>query len=757
MAPSLSWLWSEEKPRVTPVVVKMPNPNYSVVEVSSPDEDELAGLSSPAGRKGARGKNAKQLTWVLLLRAHRAAGCLASLAAAASSVASAVRRRVVSGRTDAADEEAEEEEEEKRALAAAKAAGGAVVETGSSRGTRARFYCFIKAFLFLSVAMLGFEVMAYFKGWHLGSPEVQRILAYGPIGVRGVFDWLYSSWVMVRVQYLVPPLQFLANVCVLLFLIQSADRLVLCLGCFWIRLKKIKPVAKGDSSAGREEGDLESADGAGKDYFPKVLVQIPMCNEKEQYDQVSPHPSLFLVQIFNCRCRRPVAAVCPQVYQQSIAAVCNLEWPKSNILIQVLDDSDDALTRALIQDEVTRWRQEGANIVYRHRELRHGYKAGNLKSAMSCSYVKDYEFVAIFDADFQPASDFLKKTVPHFKDNEEVGLVQARWSFVNRDENLLTRLQNINLCFHFEVEQQVNGIFLNFFGFNGTAGVWRIKALEDSGGWMERTTVEDMDIAVRAHLNGWKFVFLNDVECQCELPESYEAYRKQQHRWHSGPMQLFRLCLPAIVRSKISFGKKCNLIFLFFLLRKLILPFYSFTLFCVILPMTMFVPEAELPSWVVCYIPATMSILNILPSPRAFPFIVPYLLFENTMSVTKFNAMISGLFQLGSAYEWVVTKKSGRSSEGDLLSLVEEKEPKRQRSFSVPNLDTAVKENTQQSKETKKKHNKIYRKELALAFLLLTAAARSLMSAQGIHFYFLLFQGISFLLVGLDLIGEQIE
>lgn len=97
------------------------------------------------------------------------------------------------------------------------------------------------------------------------------------------------------------------------------------------------------------------------------------------------------------------------------------------------------------------------------------------------------------------------------QDNPELALVQARWSFVNNDENLLTRLQNINLSFHFEVEQQVNGIFLNFFGFNGTAGVWRIKALEESGGWLERTTVEDMDIAVRAHLQGWKFIFLNDV------------------------------------------------------------------------------------------------------------------------------------------------------------------------------------------------------------------------------------------------------
>ncbi|KAB2627739.1 xyloglucan glycosyltransferase 12 [Pyrus ussuriensis x Pyrus communis] len=481
-------------------------------------------------------------------------------------------------------------------------------------------------------------------------------------------------------------------------MIQSLDRLILCLGCFWIRFKKIKPVPK--------EGSFDPETGE-TGYFPMVLVQIPMCNEKE-------------------------------VYQTSIAAVCNLDWPKSKMLIQILDDSDDPTTQFLIKEEVHKWQQEGANIVYRHRVIRDGYKAGNLKSAMNCSYVKDYEFVAIFDADFQPTPDFLKRTVPHFK---------ARWSFVNKDENLLTRLQNINLSFHFEVEQQVNSVFINFFGFNGTA----------AGGWLERTTVEDMDIAVRAHLHGWKFIFLNDVECQCELPESYEAYRKQQHRWHSGPMQLFRLCLPAIIKSKISIGKKFNLIFLFFLLRKLILPFYSFTLFCIILPMTMFIPEAELPAWVVCYIPATMSFLNILPAPKAFPFIVPYLLFENTMSVTKFNAMISGLFQLGSAYEWVVTKKSGRSSEGDLTSLVEK--PKHQRGVSVPDLDEMKEEIRQQEQKVsrKKKHNRIYTKELALAFLLLTAAARSLLSAQGIHFYFLLFQGVSFLLVGLDLIGEQVE
>ncbi|MCO5554927.1 hypothetical protein L7F22_008466 [Adiantum nelumboides] len=443
-----------------------------------------------------------------------------------------------------------------------------------------------------------------------------------------------------------------------------------------------------------------------------------------------------------------------KVYQQSIAAAAHLDWPKGKMLIQVLDDSDDIEVQDLIKSEVQKWQQSGMRIVYQHRVVRTGYKAGNLKAAMNCDYVKEYEFVSIFDADFQPQPDFLKRTVMHFKDNDELGLVQARWTFVNKDENLLTRLQDINLCYHFEVEQQVNGVFLNFFGFNGTAGVWRIKALEESGGWLERTTVEDMDIAVRAHLCGWKFIFLNDVKCICELPESFETYRKQQHRWHSGPMQLFRLCLPHIVSSKISKCKKANLIFLFFLLRKLILPFYSFTLFCIILPMTMFIPEAQLPAWVVCYVPALMSFLNIMPAPKSFPFIVPYLLFENTMSVTKFNAMISGLFQLGSAYEWVVTKKVGRASEGDLVGIgqlaEQEQELATEQELLVPKLADPL-------QPRKKKVNRIYRKELALALLLLTASARSLLSVQGIHFYFLLFQGIAFLVVGLDLIGEQVS
>lgn len=228
---------------------------------------------------------------------------------------------------------------------------------------------------------------------------------------------------------------------------------------------------------------------------------------------------------------------------------------------------------------------------------------------------------------------------------------------------------------------------------------------------------------------------------------------------------LLKTLLTSFTSLQIAIWKKANLILLFFLLRKLILPFYSFTLFCIILPLTMFVPEAELPLWVICYVPVFMSLLNILPAPKSFPFVVPYLLFENTMSVTKFNAMISGLFQLGSSYEWVVTKKAGRSSESDLLAVAEresktiinQQQVHRGASESELTELNQLKELKQSTPTPKKKVNKIYRKELTLAFLLLTAALRSLLAAQGMHFYFLLFQGLTFLLVGLDLIGEQMS
>nr|XP_043616656.1 xyloglucan glycosyltransferase 4-like [Erigeron canadensis] len=671
------------------VVVTIDNKtsNISLVEVNNNNSNNDDDTESSVFLEKQKTASTKQFSWLLLLKAQRFLSFFPWLTMGCSKTFVSVRKRIA-----LSDSNKDEVKYKEKIM-----------------------YRFIRAFLAISIVALVIEVIAYFQNWDLD-------LGYVSNEAMGLVHVAYFGWISFRAEYIAPSITMLSQFCVLLFLIQSLDRFILGIGFFWIKFKKIKPMIDFNDDKSYDVEDPES--------FPMVLVQIPMCNERE-------------------------------VYQQSIASACQLDWPKDRILIQVLDDSSDELLQILIRNEVNLWKEKGVNIIYRHRFVRTGYKAGNLHSAMSCEYVKNYEFVAILDADFQPNPDFLILTVPHFKGKPDLGLVQARWSFVNKDENLLTRLQNINLCFHFEVEQQVNGYYLNFFGFNGTAGVWRIKALEESGGWLERTTVEDMDIAVRAHLNGWKFIYLNDVKVLCELPESYEAYKKQQHRWHSGPMQLFRLCLPAILASKISKWKKANLILLFFLLRKMILPFYSFTLFCVILPLTMFIPEAELPIWVICYVPVTMSILNILPAPKSFPFLMPYLLFENTMSVTKFNAMVSGLFQLGSAYEWVVTKKTGRSSESDLLAFAEREsksfsEEKIQRRLSESGLEMLGKLKEQETPVVAKK-NRIYRKELALAFLLLTAATRSLLSAHGIHFYFLLFQGLSFLAVGLDLIGEQVN
>ncbi|KAG0564447.1 hypothetical protein M758_8G107500 [Ceratodon purpureus] len=689
MASFVDW-FGKEQHRGTPVVVKMENTNFSLLEVESPG-------SGSVKQKG-KGKNAKQLTWVLLLKAHKAAGCVAWIGSGVMILLGGIKKRLIL----------------RQGLA----------PEGKSKG---KLFTVIRAFLVFAVIMLFVETCAHTLDWHFEVPQWPSSVDIWDMPQVGIHAF-FTGWVYFRANYIAPVLRGFNNYCIFWFLLQSFDRILLALGCVYIKLKGIKPIPVNPSL---ESDDVEDPYGG----HPMVLVQIPMCNERE-------------------------------VFEQSISAVCQLDWPKSRMLIQVLDDSSDVETRFLIKGEVSKWHQKGVNIVYRHREDRTGYKAGNMKAGMQCDYVKDYEFVAIFDADFQPKSDFLKRTVPHFRDNPELALVQTRWSFVNKDENLLTRLQNINLSFHFEVEQQVNGHFLNFFGFNGTAGVWRIKALEESGGWLERTTVEDMDIAVRAHLQGWKFIFLNDVRCLCELPESYEAYRKQQQRWHSGPMQLIKLCFWDIIRAKISWAKKANMICLFFALRKFILPSVSFTLFCIILPMTMFVPEAPLPVWVVCYVPAVMSALNVLPSIKSAPFLIPFLLFENTMSVTKFWAMVTGLLKLSGSHEWVVTKKTGRVSEGDLLKMEKEAKPTLalDKTMSESNIDALKAQDVKlmplipaHAAPVKKKKNRLYWVEISLAGLLFAAAGRSLLSAHGIHFYYLLFQAVSFLVVGLDLIGEQVS
>ncbi|XP_071705636.1 glucomannan 4-beta-mannosyltransferase 9-like [Rutidosis leptorrhynchoides] len=366
--------------------------------------------------------------------------------------------------------------------------------------------------------------------------------------------------------------------------------------------------------------------------YPMVLIQIPMYNEKE-------------------------------VYQLSIGAACGLSWPSERIIIQVLDDSTDPIIKDLVELECRRWAGKGINIKYEIRDNRNGYKAGALKQGMKHSYVKQCEFVAIFDADFQPDPDFLWRTIPFLAHNPELALVQARWKFVNSDECLMTRMQEMSLDYHFTVEQEAGSATHAFFGFNGTAGVWRISALNEAGGWKDRTTVEDMDLAVRVSLKGWKFVYVGDLKVKNELPSTFSAYRYQQHRWSCGPANLFKKMIIEIAKNKkVTLMKKFYVIYSFFFVRKIVAHLVTFIFYCVVLPTTVFMPEVQVPKWGAIYIPSIVSLLNAVGTPRSFHLLVFWILFENVMSLHRTKGTFIGLFETGSRVnEWVVTKKLGEA------------------------------------------------------------------------------------------------
>ncbi|KAF7820232.1 glucomannan 4-beta-mannosyltransferase 9-like [Senna tora] len=349
-----------------------------------------------------------------------------------------------------------------------------------------------------------------------------------------------------------------------------------------------------------------------------------------------------------------------QVYQLSIGAACGLSWPSDRIIIQVLDDSTDPLIKKLVESECKRWESKGINIKYEIRENRKGYKAGALKEGMKHSYVQLCDYVAIFDADFQPDPDFLTRTIPFLFHNPQIALVQARWKFVNADECLMTRMQEMSLDYHFIVEQEVGSSTYAFFGFNGTAGVWRLSALNEAGGWKDRTTVEDMDLAVRAGLKGWKFLYLGDLKVKNELPSTFKAYRYQQHRWSCGPANLFRKMAMEILRNKkVSMSKKVHVIYSFFFVRKIVAHVVTFLFYCVVLPATVLVPEVQVPKWGAVYIPSTITLLNAVGTPRSLHLLVFWILFENVMSMHRTKATIIGLLEAGRANEWVVTEKLG--------------------------------------------------------------------------------------------------
>jgi len=260
--------------------------------------------------------------------------------------------------------------------------------------------------------------------------------------------------------------------------------------------------------------------------LPKVTVQLPIFNEMYVADRL-------------------------------IGAVCEMDYPKELLEIQVLDDSTDETTE-IAELAVRRHAARGFNIHYLHRVDRTGYKAGALEAGLKQS---TSGFVAIFDADFIPPVDFLKRTLPYFETDPRIGMVQARWRHINQDYSLLTKIQSILLDAHFVLEHGGRNRAGYFFNFNGTAGIWRRTAIEDAGGWQHDTLTEDLDLSYRAQLRGWRFIFLPDVVSPAEVPVEMNSFKSQQHRWAKGSIQTCMKLLPHILRSKQPFGVKVEAFF----------------------------------------------------------------------------------------------------------------------------------------------------------------------------------------------------
>ncbi len=305
----------------------------------------------------------------------------------------------------------------------------------------------------------------------------------------------------------------------------------------------------------RRTHDVPHAPVAAPALWPSVTVQLPLFNE-------------------------------PNVAARLIDAVAAINYA-GPLHVQVLDDSND-VTTDIVAERVAFWQGEGVDVTHHRRGTRNGYKAGALAYGLARS---DSRLFAVFDADFVPPRDILTTMVPHFGDvwttddpvrpedgagipirphdrvadndvrSAAVGMVQARWTHLNREESLLTRVQAIYLDAHFAVESAARNFGGRFFNFNGTAGIWRRDAIDAAGGWSASTLTEDLDLSYRAQLAGWKFVFLPDVEVPAELPAALSGFQEQQHRWAKGSIQTARKLLPRILGGTLPARVKSEAFF----------------------------------------------------------------------------------------------------------------------------------------------------------------------------------------------------
>jgi cellulose synthase/poly-beta-1,6-N-acetylglucosamine synthase-like glycosyltransferase len=233
------------------------------------------------------------------------------------------------------------------------------------------------------------------------------------------------------------------------------------------------------------------------------------------------------------------------VAKRLINAICSMDFPKERMEIQVLDDSDDE-TCDIIQTLVDKYKEVGFNIAVFRRADRCGYKAGALKEGLK--FAKG-EFIAIFDADFIPSSDFLRKALRYF-DDSKIGLVQGRWGHINEMYSILTKAQAVSLDFHFFIEQKAKSLTHLFMNFNGTAGIWRTLCIKDAGGWHTSTLVEDLDLSFRAQMKGWKCIFDEDLVANAELPVQMNAAKRQQFRWAKGSIQVAKKLLIILMSQR---------------------------------------------------------------------------------------------------------------------------------------------------------------------------------------------------------------
>ncbi len=239
------------------------------------------------------------------------------------------------------------------------------------------------------------------------------------------------------------------------------------------------------------------------------------------------------------------------VTERLLNSVCNLHYPKNKLEIQVLDDSTDeslALAIKLVEAKVAL----GFDIKHITREKNTGFKAGALQNGLTKA---KGEFIAIFDADFLPEQDFLQQLIPYFNDTK-IGMVQSRWGHINKDFSLLTKVQGFGLDGHFTVEQTGRNSAQLFMNFNGTAGIWRKKCIEEAGGWQHDTLTEDLDLSYRAQIKGWEFKYVEDVSTPAELPVELNAFKSQQHRWTKGAIETSKKMVSEVWKADVGLKRK---------------------------------------------------------------------------------------------------------------------------------------------------------------------------------------------------------